>query len=125
MISSLVLVPLAFVGGALSEIAAFCISLPGLIYIPTVLFMQELGFRGFVQTMLKETLGNRSRKLPVAVSSLWFSTIHIGYGWQIVVITFLLGLLLGGLFERQRSLLGVVLLHYLARAVGVAMELIP
>lgn len=83
---------------------------PNMIYfLATVLFapfLEEILFRGLVQSTLK-----RSMKLEFAVllQAVFFGLIHTGLVW--IIYAFILGLALGILRENQRSLWPCVLLH--------------
>lgn len=75
--------------------------------------IEELLFRGFLQSYLKKYIG---RKLAVCSSALLFSLFHFTYEQKIanifiISVLFTLGLMLGFIYERQKSLISSVALH--------------
>ncbi|MEE9212627.1 MAG: CPBP family intramembrane glutamic endopeptidase [Phycisphaeraceae bacterium] len=72
---------------------------------------EEAMFRGLIQTTLLELGGRRKRWSVVVIVAAWFALIHLGVPWQALPVLFVLGLILGWLYERTGSLLPSVLVH--------------
>jgi len=75
--------------------------------------IEELLFRGFLQSYLKKYIG---RKLAICSSALLFSLFHFTFEQKIanifiISVLFTLGLMLGFIYERQKSLVASVALH--------------
>ncbi|MCX5662619.1 MAG: CPBP family intramembrane metalloprotease [Planctomycetota bacterium] len=86
--------------------------------------VEEAIFRGLVQTVLLEALGRDRRWTTIVVSSVIFTSVHVGSAaWQAMPGLFVLGLILGWLYERSGSLLPSILLHVGFNAVNTAMLL--
>jgi|GEM_PF-760969 len=84
--------------------------------------LEEVVFRGLLQTLLIDTLGRRFRWTAVLIAAAVFALIHAGavswHGWPGL---FVLGLVLGWLYERTGSLLPCYLAHALFNAANIAM----
>lgn len=87
-------------------------------------FLQEFVAKGVTQTALYEFFGEKKVILPVLISSALFGIIHIHFGWQAVLITFGFGILLGFLFQRQRSIYGISLIHAILGSAAFNIHLI-
>ncbi len=83
--------------------------------------LEELIFRGLVQTALGEILGWERRWLVVLIASGVFAAVHIGQPWQVLPSLFVLAVVMGWLYERSGSLLGPVLIHVGFNAINVAL----
>lgn len=81
----------------LAAIVATCVLAP---------LLEEMLFRGVI---LRAFLHQYSRRTAIAASALYFGVAHLNV-YQFA-LAFLLGLLLGWLFERSRSLLPCITLH--------------
>ncbi len=84
-------------------------------------FIEELIFRGFLQSYARQLLGVKG---GIALSSLAFSFFHFspeqGLGnIPIIGSLFVLALFLGFLYERQRSLLAPISLHACFNAISI------
>jgi len=85
--------------------------------------MEETIFRGLVQTVLKDYCRD-ARWTLVLVSALIFTVIHLSSSaWQVMPGLFVLGVMLGWLYERTGSLLPGLLLHVGFNAVNSAWAL--
>ncbi len=73
--------------------------------------LEEAMFRGLIQTTLLELGGRHKRWSVVVIVAAWFALIHLGVPWQALPVLFVLGLILGWLYERTGSLLPSVLVH--------------
>ena len=86
--------------------------------------LEEMVFRGLLQTLLIDTLGRRARWTAVLTASLIFALIHAAavswHGWPGL---FVLGVVLGWLYERTGSLLPCYLAHALFNAANIAAAL--
>lgn len=84
-------------------------------------FLEEVVFRGLLQTLLIDTLGRRFRWTAVLIAAAVFALIHAGpvswHGWPGL---FVLGVVLGWLYERTGSLLPCYLAHALFNAANIA-----
>ena len=72
---------------------------------------EECIFRGLVQTSLLVGAGWGHRWKVIFVSSALFTLVHAGLPWQVLPGLFVLGVLLGWVYERTGSLLPAVLVH--------------
>jgi len=75
--------------------------------------LEEAVYRGLWQSMLVETLGEDRRWLAVMVAALIFAAMHLGgtVDGQALPALWVLGVLLGWLYERTGSLLPGVIVH--------------
>ncbi|MFW5682568.1 MAG: CPBP family intramembrane glutamic endopeptidase [Phycisphaeraceae bacterium] len=90
--------------------------------------LEEVVFRGLVQTSLLNTLGRQWRWVIVFVASLLFAVTHLGAAiWQSLAALTVLSMVLGFLYERTGSLWPSILVHagFNAWNVAVVMWLIP
>jgi membrane protease YdiL (CAAX protease family) len=89
-------------------------------------FIEEVVFRGFLQSFLKQKIG---MKWSIFLTAICFSLFHLspsqGVGnIPLVISLFALSLYLGFLYERQRSLLAPIALHMTFNSVSVIRILI-
>ena len=85
--------------------------------------LEELVFRGLLQSALLKTLGWRRRWPAVVCASAAWAAIHGAVPWQVMPGLFVLGLILGAMVERTGSLRGAILAHALFNAANVALVL--
>ena len=86
--------------------------------------LEEMVFRGLVQTSLLNTLGRERRWLIVVVASILFAVTHLGAAiWQSLAALTVLSLILGFLYERTGSLWPSILVHAGFNAWNVAIVL--
>lgn len=86
--------------------------------------LEEVVFRGMVQTSLLNTLGREQRWLIVVVASILFAVTHLGPAiWQTLAALTVLSLILGFLYERTGSLWPGILVHAGFNAWNVAIVL--
>lgn len=83
--------------------------------------IEEILFRGFLQTYLRNKLGIKS---AILVSSLIFALFHYSYqqgigNFPLITSLFVLALFLGFIYERQRSLLASIALHMTFNSISV------
>lgn len=95
----------------------------GLVYI-SVAVLQELFCRGILQTAFQRFYDDRKGWLSVALTSLVYAISHAYIGVGIVIASFVFGVILGFLYLRHRNLLGVILVHYWAGAMALALGLL-
>ena len=82
--------------------------MPALILLVFTGFLEELIFRGLMQTAAEPVL----KRMGIVYVSLLFAVLHIGYRSAVdVVFVFLVGLFFARVVERTRSLAGVSLAH--------------
>jgi hypothetical protein len=86
-------------------------------------WLEELLFRGFLQSWLRSAIGAKS---AIAVSSLIFASFHfsmsLGFNnLEILGSLFLLSCYLGFLYERQNSLWAPIVLHSTFNGINVAL----
>ena len=74
--------------------------------------LQEILARGIMQSTMKKILGDDKGYLAILVSSMIFSIYHSSLGLFMVVATFLGGLFFGYLYNKDDSLVGVSIVHY-------------
>ena len=86
-----------------------------LMLVSAVLFaaiLEEGIFRGLIQSVLVELLGEKHRLVVVYVAAIIFAIIHLGAApWQVLPTLFTLGLILGWLYERTGSLWPPIIVH--------------
>jgi hypothetical protein len=86
--------------------------------------LEEVVFRGLVQTSLLSALGKERRWLIVALASILFAVTHLGAAiWQSLAALTVLSLILGFLYERTGSLWPSILCHAGFNAWNVAIVL--
>lgn len=85
--------------------------------------LEEAVFRGLVQTVLLETFGASWRWRIVTFSAATFALVHTGQAWQSLPGLWVLGMVLGWLYERTGSLLPGVIVHGAFNAWNVAIVL--
>ncbi|MEM7627047.1 MAG: CPBP family intramembrane glutamic endopeptidase [Planctomycetota bacterium] len=74
--------------------------------------LEELVFRGLLQTILLELFGRAARWRVVLVAAAVFSLVHVGATtWHALPGLFVLGVVLGWLYERTGSLWPAILVH--------------
>lgn len=83
--------------------------------------IEEIIFRGFLQNFLKKYI---SRGAAICFSSLVFAGVHFRTDQElanihILIVLFVLGLLLGFVYERQKSLFSSISLHVSFNAINV------
>jgi uncharacterized protein len=88
--------------------------------------LEELLFRGFLQSALRRYL---NRAVALIITAALFAAAHYGArqgiaNLPILAGIFVLGIFLGYLFERERTLLAPISLHILFNAVGTGLTLI-
>lgn len=87
--------------------------------------LEELIFRGLVQTWLLEVLGRNARGAVVCTAAVVFSVVHVGaVSWHALPGLFVLGLVLGWLYERTGSLMPSILVHIGFNAINVSVVLV-
>jgi uncharacterized protein len=73
--------------------------------------LEEIIFRGWLQTCLLDLFGRAWRWSAVIMASIAFTVMHLGMPWQVLPGLFVLSMILGWLYERTGSLLPCILLH--------------
>jgi len=84
--------------------------------------VEEILFRGFLQTYIRQHLGS---KQAIVITSVCFSLFHYTVGQSlgnisIIISLFVLALFLGFIYEKRGSLFASIMLHSLFNAVSVA-----
>jgi uncharacterized protein len=86
--------------------------------------LEELVFRGLLQTALLNTLGPQRRWLILLLASILFASTHLGAAiWQSLAALTVLSMVLGFLYERTGSLWPSILVHAGFNAWNVALVL--
>lgn len=86
--------------------------------------LEELIFRGLLQTAMLETFGWERRWPVILAAAAAFAGVHVGAAaWQAMPGLFVLGVILGWLYERTGSLWPSILLHMMFNAVNSAIVL--
>jgi membrane protease YdiL (CAAX protease family) len=81
-----------------------------LLYVPHTI-IQEVVSRGVILSVMVRMFRDYSKWVPIVLSALIFGFLHAHIGVAAVIFTFLFGVLLGWMFMRHGSLLGVTLAH--------------
>ena len=85
---------------------------------------EEVFFRGLVQSALLDLFGRKNRWLIIACAAVPFAAVHApAVDWQLLPGLYLLGVVLGWLYERHGSLLPCVLVHAGFNVCNLAMYL--
>ena len=85
--------------------------------------LEEVIYRGLIQTALVNTLGADHRWLVVLTAGILFGVIHVGQPPQQLVGLVVLGICLGWLYERSGSLWPSILVHAGFNAINLTMVL--
>ncbi len=100
----------------------------GLIILSAVVIaplLEEVIFRGLVQSALLDLLGTARRWLIIIIAGALFSLIHMqGVSWHALPGLFILGLILGWLYETHRSLWPCIIVHVLFNAANVGLGML-
>lgn len=76
-------------------------------------FIQEFLARGVIQTSVKSLMQVKYQKqFGILLTSLLFSLMHLPFGFYFMLGAFLLSLILGVIYERQKDIWGCALLHW-------------
>jgi len=87
--------------------------------------LEEAIFRGLFQSVMAEVLGASMRWPIVLISAMVFSLIHVGAAdWQALPGLFVLGVVLGWLYERSGSLWPGIVVHVGFNALNIAIMII-
>lgn len=73
---------------------------------------QEVGSRGLLQGLFQKFLNDKKGHRAVFLTSTVFASLHITFGIDAVLITFLASIIFGYLYLKQKNLIGVTVLHY-------------
>lgn len=90
---------------------------------PLHCFLQELMGRGIIQGALARFMSNGHPMAPIFMTSALFGVYHLYVSLSFALITFVVSVLLGTLYRRHGSLLGVSLVHYALGLASVAIGL--
>ena len=82
-------------------------------------FAEEIVFRGAIQRVLQNALGERNRWIAIVVSALIFGIIHLNLAQGLHA--FLIGLLLGWLYSKTGSILPGFVFHWVNNTVAYLM----
>lgn len=105
-----------------SRPAAFIILVSALVLAP---LFEEVIYRGLVQSALLAHFGTAARWPVILAAAALFGLIHAGAAaWHVLPGLFVLGILLGWLYERTGSLLAPVLVHMGFNVLNVAMAML-
>ena len=74
-------------------------------------FMQEFVARGVLQGTLMRVLAARHDAIAILSAAFIFASLHAIVGLKFVIVTFFVSLLLGYVYNRHRTLIGVTLIH--------------
>jgi len=87
--------------------------------------LEEVMYRGLLQSTLVNMTGHRWRLGMVALTSVAFTTIHLSaVQWQALPGLFLLSMALGWLYERTRNLWACICMHALFNAGNVGLAFV-
>ena len=78
----------------------------------TAPILEELVYRGLMQTVLRQVFGGHARVVVILLPAAVFALVHLpGSSWAGVAGLFVLGTVLGAIYERTGSLLPCVIAH--------------
>lgn len=80
---------------------------------------EEIVFRGAIQRVLQNALGERNRWIAIVIPALIFGVIHLNLAQGLHA--FVIGLLLGWLYSRTNSILPGLVLHWVNNSVAYLM----
>lgn len=87
--------------------------------------LEEMIFRALMQTSLLGVLGRGRRWAVIITASLLFTVVHAGSVWAFALPgIFVLGVIMGGMYERTGSIVGPIVVHVIFNAVNTALMLI-
>jgi hypothetical protein len=90
----------------------------------SVAFAQEVITRGFLLTALVMFYEDDKGVTSVVVASLIFAVSHVHLGFTVLMLTFFMGILLGFVYLRHRTLIGVTIIHFVLGYMGAALGLL-
>ena len=77
-------------------------------------FVQEFLARGVIQTCIKYLVKIKYQKFfSILLTSLLFSLMHMPFGFPFMMVAFVLSMVLGYVYERQKDLWGCFLMHWI------------
>jgi hypothetical protein len=90
-------------------------------YLPSA-YIQEFIARGVIQGSLQRFMYESHFTVPIFVTAIVFGVCHLHKGLEVALFTFILSSILGFLYYRHQTLIGVTITHYcmgfLAEAMG-------
>lgn len=87
--------------------------------------MEEIIYRGVVQTWLFRLLGKETRWLVLVIASAMFASVHLAsVPLEVLPALFLLGVILGWVYETTRSLWPGIMIHALFNAINLTLALL-
>ena len=99
-------------------------SLDGFINYFGVCVLQEFLARGVIQTSVGNLISFKWQKFSkVIIASMIFSLMHLPFGFVFMMCSFAMGIGLGIVYEKQNTIWGCVLIHWLVGYVAMAMFL--
>lgn len=104
-----------------SELARTILILTAVLAAP---LLEEIIFRGLVQSVLVGALGTDRRWIAIVLASALFTAIHGSVAWQSIPALMVLAVTLGWLYERTGSLFPCILVHAGFNAFNTAMALL-
>lgn len=95
------------------------------VFYPLTAILQEFLARGVMQENLRRIFtGKHAAALSIIVSSLVFGVLHIAYGLPFMLAASLLLGLLGVLYNKQRNIWGLAIIHYVLGEVATFLRYI-
>ncbi|MEQ8396039.1 cyclic nucleotide-binding domain-containing protein [Thalassobaculum sp.] len=73
---------------------------------------QEVGSRGLLQGLFQKFLDDTKGHKAILLTSTVFASLHLAFGIDAVIITFVASIVFGYVYLRQKNLIGVTVLHY-------------
>ena len=95
----------------------------GALYL-SVAFAQEVITRGFLLTALVRFYEDYKGFTSILMASLIFAVSHVHLGFTVLMLTFFMGVLLGFVYLRHRTLIGVTIIHFVLGYMGAALGLL-
>lgn len=73
---------------------------------------QEVGSRGLLQGLFQKFLADTRGHRAILLTSTVFASLHLAFGIDAVIITFFASIIFGYVYQAQKNLIGVTVLHY-------------
>lgn len=74
-------------------------------------YIQEIIARGMLQGVLCRLMADSHPIYPISLTSIIFSLFHLQFGLSAVLLTFIAGIVLGLIYQREQNLMGVTIIH--------------
>lgn len=82
-------------------------------------FAQEFIGRGIFQTTIQDFLDDKNGYRSILITACFIFIFFLPFGWQTSLALFCISLPMGLLFNQQKSVLGIFLIHFVLRILGI------